>query len=581
MATPPIRFRGLFQKYFLVLFLTVAVPLAASGLSEAWFGYRDQRMRLEELLSAEARSAGAKIQAFLDGITSQLGWLVQLPWNEEPDERRRVDALRLLRQVPAIVSLTLIDGNGRERLYVSRIGLNRTESRTERSADGAVKGARLGRLWYGQVSYYRDSEPYMTIAISGDRPSVGVVVAEVNLKLIWDVIAAIKIGTTGHAFVLDGPGRLVAHPDISLVLRGADETTLAPLQEIREAIRRARSDVAIDEDAQGTAVAAAATSVAGPDWTVVVAQPLSEAYRPIYAALWRTSSLLFAGTALAGLLAYVLASRMTQPIHLLTEGTERVGAGQFHHRIQIKTGDELQKLAESFNAMAAELAVSQERQERIAKLRRFLAPQVAELVDRTGDDDVLEGRRTEVVTVFCDLRGFTAFSAKAAPEEVMKVLSEYYRALGEIITKYAATLTSFSGDGLMLLINAPVPTADPAVQAVDLAVEMQVSVQKLIVTWKERGYRIGFGMGLAMGPATVGRIGYESRFDYTAIGSVVNLAARLCASAADREILADSAIAQAVHNKRTVNPLGMRRIKGYDEELLVYRVSLAEPSDAA
>ena len=581
MTKQRLRLRGLFQKYFLVLFLAVVIPLATNGVSEAWFGYRDQRATLDQLLGVEARSAGAKIQGFLDGITNQLGWLVQLPWTDEPDERRRIDALRLLRQVPAIVSLTLLDGNGRERLYVSRIGLNRTETRTDRSADEAVAGARSNRLWYGKVSYYRDSEPYMTVAISGNRPSVGVVVAEVNLKLIWDVISAIKIGATGDAFVLDGPGRLVAHPDISLVLRGADEATLAPFREIREVIQRAGADVATGWDAEGIAVAAAAAPVAGPDWTVVVEQPLSEAFGPIYAALWRTVGLLLAGAAFSGLLAYVLASRMTKPIHMLEDGTERIGAGQFDHRIHIATGDELQRLAESFNAMAAELAVSQERQERIAKLKRFLAPQVAELVDRKGDDDVLEGRRTEVVTVFGDLRGFTAFSARTAPEEVMSVLSEYYDALGRIITKYGATLTSFSGDGLMLLVNAPVPVAEPALQAVDLAVEMQLCVQKLIVGWQKRGYRIGFGMGLAMGQATVGRIGYESRLDYTAIGSVVNLAARLCASAADREILADATVAEAVKDQRILNPTGMRRIKGYDEEFLVYRVAYAERPDAA
>jgi class 3 adenylate cyclase len=581
MTRQGLRFGGLFQKYFLVLFLAVVIPLATNGVSEAWFGYRDQRTRLEQLLGAEARSAGAKIQGFLDGITDQLGWLVQLPWTEEPDERRRIDALRLLRQVPAIASLTLLDGTGRERLYVSRIGLNRTESRTDRSGDEAVARVRSARLWYGKVSYYRDSEPYMTLAISGNRPSVGVVVAEVNLKLIWDVIAAIKIGETGQAFVLDGPGRLVAHPDINLVLRGADEATLAPLREIRAAVRRAGADVATGWNAAGIAVAAAATPVAGPDWTVVVEQPLSEAFGPIYAALWRNFALLLVGGAFACLLAFILARRMTKPIHLLEEGTERIGAGQFNYRIQIRTGDELQRLADSFNTMAAELAVSQERQERIAKLKRFLAPQVAELVDRTGDDDVLEGRRTEVVAVFCDLRGFTGFSAKAAPEEVMSVLSEYYDALGRIIAKYEATLTSFSGDGLMVLVNAPVPVADPALQAVDLAVEMQLSVQNLITGWQQQGYRIGFGVGIAKGPATVGRIGYESRFDYTAIGSVVNLAARLCASAADREILTDMTVADEVQGKRAVVPMGLRLIKGYDEELLVYRVSFTEGPNAA
>ncbi|MBM1174310.1 cache domain-containing protein [Microvirga arabica] len=546
-----------------------------------WFGYRDQRARLDQLLGVEARSAASRIQGFLDGITGQLGWLVQLPWSEEPDERRRIDALRLLRQVPAIVSLTLVDGSGRERLYVSRIGLNRTESRTDRSGEPAVTGARAARLWYGEVSYYRGSEPYLTVAISGNRPSVGIVVAEVNLKLIWDVISSIKVGETGYAFVLDGPGRLIAHPDISLVLRGADEAILKPFQVARQAVGPANSGFATSRDTEGNRIAVAAAPIPGPDWTVVVEQPLSEAFAPIYAALWRTGSLVLGSATFAGLLAYVLARRMTKPIRLLEEGTERIGAGQFDHRIELRTGDELQRLADSFNAMAVELAVSQERQERIAKLKRFLAPQVAELVDRKGDDGVLEGRRTEVVAVFCDLRGFTAFSAKATPEEVMSVLSEYYEALGRIITKYAATLTSFSGDGLMVLVNAPVPVEDPALRAVDLALEMQQSVQDLIIGWRDRGHRIGFGVGLAMGQATVGRIGYESRFDYTAIGSVVNLAARLCAAAADREILTDATVVHAVKDKRSLVPLGSRLLKGYDEELPVYGILFDERTNVA
>jgi class 3 adenylate cyclase len=506
---------------------------------------------------------------------------VQLPWGEEPDARRQIDALRLLRQVPAIVSLTLVDGAGRERLHVSRIGLSRTESRTDRSADAAVAGARSARIWFGDVGYYRGSEPYLTVAISGNRPSVGIVVAEVNLKLIWDVISAIKVGETGHTFVLDGPGRLVAHPDISLVLRGADEATLAPFQAARQAVGPASTGFATSRDAAGKPIAVAAAPVPGPDWTIVVAQPLSEAFGPIYAALWRTGGLLLVGAALASLLAFVLARRMTEPIRLLEDGTERIGAGQFDHRIEIRTGDELQRLADSFNVMAADLSISQERQERISKLKRFLAPQVAELVDQVGDDSVLEGHRAEVVAVFCDLRGFTAFSAKAAPEEVMSVLAEYYEALGRIITKYAATLTSFSGDGLMVLVNAPVPVTEPAGRAVDLAVEMQRSVQELIIGWRARGHQIGFGVGLAMRPATVGRIGYESRFDYTAIGSVVNLAARLCASAEDREILMDAAVAEAVRDKRAVIPLGSRPLKGYDEELPVFGISVDERPHAA
>jgi class 3 adenylate cyclase len=272
---------------------------------------------------------------------------------------------------------------------------------------------------------------------------------------------------------------------------------------------------------------------------------------------------------------------MTGPIRLLQQGTERVGAGDFDHRIELSSGDELQRLAESFNTMAGELSLSQERQERIAKLKRFLAPQVAELVDRRGDDSVLDGRRAEVVVVFCDLRGFTGFSAKAAPEEVMSVLSEYYEALGRIITRYEATLTSFSGDGLMVLVNAPVAVPEPALRALDLALEMQTTVQALIQGWRALGHRIGFGVGLAMGQATVGRIGNESRSDYTAIGSVVNLASRLCSSAAVGEILLDATAAEAVGATRALVCLGLRAIKGYDEELPVFSVARENQTCAA
>ena len=572
--TRPLPARGsLFRKYFLVLFAAVVVPLLAAGASEAWFGYRDQRTHLNNLLGAEARLAAAKIQNFIDDIRDQLAWTVQLPWTEGADERRRIDALRLLRQVPAVVSLTLVDGAGRERLYVSRVGLNRTESGTDRSGDPAVAGARSARVWYGPVTFHRNSEPFMTVAVAGNRAAVGVAAAELNLKLIWDVISAIRVGRSGQAFVLDRPGRLIAHPDISLVLRGADDPAAQPLQALRAAIL-AQGGAATGQDAAGRTVMAAAAPVPGVDWTVLVHQPVAEAFGPITAALWRTGGLLLAGAAFAGALAYWLAGRMTGPIRLLEDGAERIGAGQFEHRIAIATGDELGRLAARFNQMAGELAVSQERSERIDRLKRFLAPQVAELVDRTGDDSVLEGRRVDVVVVFCDLRGFTAFSAHAEPDAIMGVLGAYYEALGAIVARHGATLTNFSGDGMMVLVNAPVPRPDPALRAVEMAVEMQAAAQALIAGWRARGHALGFGVGLAMGPATVGRIGSESRLDYTAIGNVVNLASRLCSAAEDGQILVDPAAAAAVRGRAPLIALGTRPLKGYDEQVEVFAVDV-------
>jgi len=579
MIRPPLPSRGsLFRKYFLVLFAAVVVPLLAAGASEAWFGYRDQRVQLNELLGAEARLAAAKIQNFIEDIREQLGWTVQLPWTEGLDERRRIDALRLLRQVPAVVSLTLVDSAGKERLHVSRVGLNRTESGADRSGDPAIVGARAARVWYGPVTFHRSSEPYMTVAVAGNRAAVGVAAAEINLKLIWDVISSIRVGKSGQAFVLDQPGRLIAHPDISLVLRGADDPAAKPLQALRAAIL-AQGGAAMGRDAAGRTVMAAMAPVPGVDWSVLVHQPAAEAFGPIYAALWRTGGLLLAGAMFAGALAYWLAGRMTGPIRLLEEGAQRIGAGQFGHRIDIATGDELGRLAAGFNQMAGELAVSQERSERIDRLKRFLAPQVAELVDRTGDDSVLDGQRVEVVVVFGDLRGFTAFSAHAEPDAIMGVLGEYYEALGAIVARYEATLTNFSGDGMMVLVNAPVPCPDPALRAVQMAVEMQTTAQALIAGWHARGHALGFGAGLAMGPATVGRIGSESRLDYTAIGNVVNLASRLCSSAEDGQILLDPAAAAAVRGRAPLIALGTRALKGYDEQVEIFVVDMRHGRD--
>jgi hypothetical protein len=167
---------------------------------------------LSQRLHAEARSAAGKIQGFLDDITDQLQWTVQLPWREGTDERHRFDVLRLLRQVPAAVEVTLVDGNGIERLHVSRVDPDVVNSASDRANDPAVIGARSGHVWYGPVTLHEGSEPHMTVAVAGAREINGISVAVINLKLIWDVVSATHVGQSGDAFVLDRSGRLVAHP---------------------------------------------------------------------------------------------------------------------------------------------------------------------------------------------------------------------------------------------------------------------------------------------------------------------------------------------------------------------------------
>ena len=580
MAAPgPAKGTSLFWKYFRGLFVAVAAPLAIAGASEAWFGYHDQRARMSELLDAEARLAAEKIHDFIEGLQEQLGWTVQLPWSEGADERRTLDALRLMRLAPAIESLMLVDGAGRERLFVSRIGLNRVEDGADRSRTPAVTGARSDRGWFGPVTFQAGSEPFMTVAVAGNRAAVGVAIAEVNLKFIWEVISGIKVGRTGMAYVLDRPGRLIAHPDISLVLR-VDEAVQRPLRDIRAAILdRAPGQAVAGEDIMGKSVMAAMVQIPGVDWSVVVKQPVAEAYAPIYAALWRLALLLLAGTGVAASFAWYLSRRLVGPIHVLEDGVARIGAGQFDHRIDLPRSDEFGRLATRFNEMALELSVSRERSERISRLKRFLAPQVAELIDRTGDDHVLDGRRVEVVVVFCDIRGFTSFSSQAEPEAIIDMLREYYDVLEKVVSAHGATLINFFGDGVMVLLNAPVPTTEPALRAVQMASDMQASVQKLLLNWRTHHPQLGFGVGLAMGPATVGRIGSEGRLNYTAIGNVVNLASRLCASAEDSEILVDRVAAEAVGSKVPLVELEARDLKGFDKPVPVFVVGDGQRSN--
>ncbi|MEY9121498.1 adenylate/guanylate cyclase domain-containing protein [Bradyrhizobium yuanmingense] len=563
--------RSLFCKYFATLFVAAVVPLILGAAVEASFGYRDQRRQISAVLQADARAASDRIEAFSEGIRDQLGWMVQLPWAAGGDAQHKIDALRLLQQVPAIVSVSLLDETGTERVFVSRLHLNRTGRGIDMSEDPAVLGARANKVWYGPVQYQRDSEPYMRIAVAGSLPAAGVAIAEVNLKLIWDVIAAIRIGETGYAIVVDNSGHLIAHPDISLVLRG--RASSGSFGRIKHLVGAASGAAVITGD-QGNQVVALSVQAADVGWTVIAMQPTSEAFASIRAALWRSSILIAFGVLIALALAFWRAHRMSGPIKQLEAGVERIRTGQFEHRIKIFSGDELQQLALRFNEMASELAVSQQKSARIERLKQFLPSQVAELVEHSHE--LLEGQRREVAVIFGDLRGFTAFSTRNEPDVIMAVMQEYYAAVGAVTTRHEATLIGFNGDGVMLLVNAPVACEQPATQAVRLAIDLQMTVQSIAGKWCDAGHAIGFGVGVAMGPATVGTVGYNGRLDYTAMGAVVNLASRLCDLAKDAQILADPTIAGRVRDSVPLASLGQRIIKGYDQALEVFAVAPAD-----
>ena len=495
---------------------------------------------------------------------------MQFPWTQGEDDRHRIDGLRLLQQVPAIVSLSLVDPTGTERVFVSRVSMNRTGRGADMSEDPAVVGARANRVWYGPVQYQRDSEPYMRIAVAGNRAAAGIVVADINLKLIWDIIAAIKIGDTGHALVVDDSGRLIAHPDISLVLRSGAGS--ADFNRLKSVVGAADGSAVSTTGEDGKPVVALSVRAANVGWTVIAEQPVQEAFESIRAALWRSLMLIAIGIIFASGLAYWRACRMWGPIRQLEDGVERIGMGQFDHRITIHSRDELEQLAIRFNQMAEELAASQHKSERINRLKQFLAPQVAELVEHS-DQRLLDGQRREVVAIFGDLRGFTAFTARAEPDAILAVLRQYYEAIGAVTARHEATLIRFAGDGVMVLVNAPVACEKPAHRGIRLAIDMQAAVQSLAGAWNARGCAMGFGVGIAMGPATVGTLGWHERLDYTAIGNVVNLASRLCDLADDAQILVDPVVTGHVKDSIALASIGERAIKGYDRALEVFAVA--------
>jgi adenylate cyclase len=215
--------------------------------------------------------------------------------------------------------------------------------------------------------------------------------------------------------------------------------------------------------------------------------------------------------------------------------------------------------------------------ERIGRLKRFFSPQLAELIVSAGEDRLLESHRREVTVVFCDLRGFTAFAETTEPEEVMSVLRDYHSVLGALIFRFDGTLERFTGDGLMVFFNDPVSCPDPAARAVRMAMAMRLRVSELTETWRKRGHHLDFGVGIAQGYATLGKIGFDGRFDYAAIGPVTNLAARLCDEAKGGQILISQRVYAAVETLAIAEPVGALSLKGFVKPVPAY--SLCEIKD--
>src|SRR6516164_9349040 len=385
-AGPAPRPRGrLLRKYALLFIALVGVALIVNSALDFWFSYQQHKEALLRVQQEKADAAARRIEEFIDQIERQIGWTTHARWAAGPLDQRRFDYVRLLRQAPAITELTELDGAGKEQLKVSRLAEDSVGSEEDFSLAPAFTQAKAHDIWFSPVYFRKESEPYITMGMVRAGKNAGVTVAEINLKLIWDVITALKIGQGGYAYVVDGRGRLIAHPDISLVLR---DTELATLPQVAAALSAApaapgaQPAVSIAKGVGGGSVLTAHAAIAPLGWLVFVEVPLSEAFAPLYGQAARSLVLLVVGLGVAAIAAFAMARRMTGPIRELQAGAARIGAGELDRRIEIHTGDELEGLATQFNSMAADLQKSyseleQKVEERTAELSEALDQQTA------------------------------------------------------------------------------------------------------------------------------------------------------------------------------------------------------------
>ncbi len=341
------RGRSLLRKYIASFVAAVGIPLLGYTVVGVWFAADEHHAALVEIQRNNAEAAALRITQFAHDIESQLRWATHLSWNESSADQHRIDALRLLRQAPAITDLTLVDGDGRERLFVSRVSMDRLDSRIDRSRDDAVRLALTNGVHYGPVYFRRDTEPYISVALAAPRREAGVVLAEVNLKFTRDVVSQVRVGREGKAYVVDRAGRLIAHPDANLVLRNTD---LSPAMRLIDA----HPDQPLHRLAglQGEPVLVAQAQAPPLDWRVLVELPQREADEPWRQALTRSLWITAISLAIALVFATAFSWRMVRPIRLLTAGAARIGSGQFDHRIRIDSTDEIGQLAHESNAMA-------------------------------------------------------------------------------------------------------------------------------------------------------------------------------------------------------------------------------------
>lgn len=451
LRTPPGR---LFRKY---LYSIVALAFAALAINtgfDVWFSYREQKQLLAVTQREQAASAAIQIGQFIGQIENQIRWLSRLPPELSTNDDERLNAIRLLRLSPAIAEIAELDSRGLEQMRVSRRVADRIGSKADLSASPAFRGANESRAYYGPVYFFADTEPFMTLATRGTGRTPNVIVAEVNLRFIWDLVAGIRVGNTGKAYVVDRTGVLIAHPDLWRALQRSDLSGHADVRAALDGVGPSSGGL-VKEDLSGQRVLSTYATVPSLGWLVFVELPLSEAYAPIYASIGRSTFLLVILLAGAVLVSLFLSRRMTGPIQLLTQGARRIGSGDLGLRLAIKTGDELEALGEQFNRMAAHLRNS------YATLERKVIERTSELEkardQALAEHDAAERARSAAVAANETKSRFLAVVShelRTPLNGVMGVLQLLDDgSLGEAQRRHLATAAA-SGETLVALVDA-------------------------------------------------------------------------------------------------------------------------------
>jgi signal transduction histidine kinase len=473
----------LFRRYFALILALVSGALIVSGAIGVYFSYKENTAALASLQREKAVAAAARIESFIGQIERQLAFAALPQLGPPAGEQRLIEFIKLQRLVPAVTDVVHIDASGRERLFVSILAMNEFESRKDRSNDAAFLNAKPGKTWFGPVTFRKETEPYMQIAV---RSGSAVTVANVNLKFIWDVVTRIKVGDKGKAYVVDGAGYLVADPDIGLVLR---KTDLSELEHVKASLTGKGDDepAMLARDAAGAEVLTAFAPIEPLGWRVFVEQPVNEVYATLDASILRTALLLLGGFVISALAALALARRMVRPIRTLQEGAQRIGAGELEQKIDVHTGDELEALAGQFNRMTEELRRS------YAELEQKVEERTAQLaVANRHKSEFLANMSHELRTPLNAIIGFS------------EALRE--RMFGELNAKQVEYLNDIhaSGRHLLSLINDILDLSKIEAGRMELDVSSfpaPAALEAAMSLVRERAQRGGIALSLELDPA--------------------------------------------------------------------------------